>query len=471
MSDMLNCAEFQNQLQTWLDGSADEAASAALESHLNECAPCQALLEPARQEDQQLRVALAEPQAAARVAQRAIDRMPLQSTGQVAAAPRTNWSMWLLPLISIATGFLLAMVILPLMTTDEMKPPIAKVPDVVPAPVKPPVAHLVASTGRVERFDDARQEWVSIDQVKMFACPTDSRVRTMPDVRCELQTANGCVIRMNDRTEVTLRGSSSVELTQGQVWCRSPREASLEVRVASAPKSGEAKQPTSSQPTLWCVGNSCLMTGIEEAGRVQVVNASGEINLRTAAGEERLEPGQMAEISNGQVSKPGKHFDPILATGWMQPLLVTRGGDNAELQERVDILLAEIGRSKAATLYEHEIRSLGEHAVLPLVRFIQSPLAANDEMRRLYAMRITSDLAPVWLIPDLIDLLADRDGRVRQMSAATLHRLTALDMSQPPASWREEPNEQQATALADWRTWWAAHRDQFPKHQLRITRE
>src|SRR5690606_14694322 len=97
------------------------------------------------------------------------------------------------------------------------------------APPSPPVARLVASTGRVERFDDSRQDWVAIESATSFACPTDSRLRTAPDVRCELQTGNGCVVRLNDRTEVTLLGSSSLALHQGQVWCRSPGEVSLEL--------------------------------------------------------------------------------------------------------------------------------------------------------------------------------------------------------------------------------------------------
>lgn len=340
-------------------------------------------------------------------------------------------------------------------------------PQVKPNP-PPVVAHLIAATGRVERYDDQKKDWVAIDPIKYFQCPSDSRVRTAPDVRCELKTSDGSVIRLNDKTEVKLLGSSSIELHQGQLWCRSPQEASLEVRVASIESSPDPKSP---QPTMWSAGASSMVTCNDKSSQVQVVSAEGEINLRTAAGEQRLGPGQVAEISGGQVIKPGNRVDPLLSTRWMQPLLVSRGADNTELQQRVDTLLAQIGRAKIATYYEQEIRSLGEHAVLPLVRFIQSPLAAEDPRRRADAMRITADLAPVWLIPDLIDLLEDREAYVRQMSAATLFRLTALDMNLASQDWRREPDEAQATAVKDWRNWWAVHRDQFPRPQVRITRE
>jgi hypothetical protein len=471
MNESMNCAEFQSRLAAWLAGETDDVVTAGLEAHLTSCAHCQATLESANEEEQALRSALAEPQVAERVAGRAKEQIQSVQVPTKPLPTHSNpWRLWFIPLLTAAAGFLLAMVILP-RTSPNVPGPQANPPSVPVPPPPPVVAHLVAATGTVERFDDQKQDWVPIDHTKAFACPSDSRIRTMPDVRCEFKTGDGCVIRLNDKTEVTLLGSSSIELRQGQVWCRSPQEASLEVRVATTPATGSPPQSKTAQPTMWSLGPSSVATCTEKAGQVQVVSAEGEVNLRTAAGEQRLGPGQVAEISGGQVITPGIRVDPLLATSWMQPLLVSRGADNPELQQRVDTLLAEIGRAKIATLYEQEIRSLGEHAVLPLVRFIQSPLAAEDPRRRLDAMRLTADLAPVWMIPDLIDLLEDREPYVRSMSAATLYRLTALDMELSPQQWREPGNDAQKTAVQDWRNWWAAHRDQYPQPQVRITKK
>lgn len=474
----MTCGEFQAQLQAWLAGETDESAAHALEAHVNDCADCQALLEADNDlvaaEGEQLRAALAEPQAAKRVAAQAIAQLvpPAAESAHTIPTP-IIWSAWLTPLLTLVAGFLLAVFVLPPVEkkTDPKQPIIAQPP--VVQPTATPVAHLVAATGPIEMFDDKRQDWVAVGLkgVQYLACPSDARVRTAPDVRCELQTGDGCVIRLNDQTEVTLRGSSSIELRQGQVWCRSPRETQLEVRVASADTHQKEPWQRSQLPSMVCVGPSCVMTGIQPAGGVQVVSAEGEINLRTAAGEERLDPGQVAEISNGTITKPARHVDPLLATRWMQPLLVQRGPNDAELKLRVDTLLAQIGQSKISTLYEQEIRALGEHAVLPLVRYIQSPLAEKDPARRSAAMELTADLAPVWLIPDLIDLLENPDPYVRRQAAVTLHRLTALDMTLSPDDWRQKPNDDQAKALSEWRAWWAAHRHQYPQPQLRITRE
>ncbi|WP_254508812.1 zf-HC2 domain-containing protein [Anatilimnocola floriformis] len=464
----MNCAEFQSQLQAWLAGETDETVSRALETHLNQCADCLALLERENAETQDLpllKTALAEPQAAARVAERVMERLSTTTIAPAVAARTIAWSTWLTPLLTLVAGFLLALLVLP--RPEKKNDPAPSIAQPIPAPA--PVAHLVAATGTVEMFDQQQQNWVPISKNKInyFACPTDSRVRTTADVRCELQTGDGCVIRLNDQTEVTLRGSSSIELSQGQVWCRSPRETQLEVRVTN-PANNQQKK--SDLPTMWCVGPSCVMTGIQPAGEVQVVNAEGEINLRTTAGEQRLNPGQVAEISGGEI-KPVRHVDPMLSTRWMQPLMMRRGPDDAELKHRVDALLAQIGQSKIATLYEQEIRSLGEYGVLPLVRFIQSPLGEKDPTRRSAAMEIVADLAPVWLIPDLIDLLENPDASVRRQAAVALHRLTALDMNLGPNAWQEKPNDDQAKALDEWRGWWAAHRDRYPKPQLQITAE
>lgn len=490
----MNCAEFKSRWQAWLAGDTDESVAAALEQHVEHCAHCQQLLESANaegaDEDRRLRAALVEPQAAARVAEQVMASLVVASAAEEngsrtsVATPSEqssgainpiSWSTWLAPLLTLVAGFVIAMFVMR-PEHEEAKNKIGGgftgLQPVAPKLERPAttVAHLVAATGRVEMFDDKQQDWIPIDATKTFACATDSRVRTAPDVRCELMTGDGCVIRMNDKTEVTLRGTSSIELQKGQVWCRSPRETQLEVRIADV-GNVDLKLPKSSQPTMWCVGPSCVMTEIEQAGKVQVVNAEGEINVRTAAGEQRLEPGQIAEISNGQVTRPSRYVDPVLSTRWMQPLLIARGPDDTELKERVDKMLAQIGRTKIATLYEQEIRSLGEHGVLPLVRFIQSPLAENDPTRRHAAMEIAADLAPVWLIPDLIDLLANPDPYVRRRAAATLHRLTALNMNLSPEQWEAKPDEQQATALADWKNWWATHRDQYPSPRVQITRE
>jgi hypothetical protein len=139
---------------------------------------------------------------------------------------------------------------------------------------------------------------------------------------------------------------------------------------------------------------------------------------------------------------------------------VRKGKSDAELSRRIDAMLSQVGRSKVTWLYEQEIRGLGEHAVLPLLRFVQSPQSKAEPERRQTAMRLVSDLAPSWAVPELIGLLADDDAETRFFAATALQRLTGLDQGRPPSQWREDP-EKCAAALELWQQWLTSKRDQY----------
>src|SRR5436305_1821986 len=60
--------------------------------------------------------------------------------------------------------------------------------------------------------------------------PSDDRVRTGPDVRCEFQTADGSEVRLNADTEVQIVSPRRFEVAGGEVWST----------VAKAPEPFEA---------------------------------------------------------------------------------------------------------------------------------------------------------------------------------------------------------------------------------------
>jgi hypothetical protein len=111
-------------------------------------------------------------------------------------------------------------------------------------------------------------------------------------------------------------------------------------------------------------------------------------------------------------------------------------------------------------LYEQEIRGLGEHCVLPLIRFIQSPISQKSSHKRSLAIAIVSDLAPTWAIGDLVNLLSDEDAHVRFYAAAALKRLTAHTFGREPELWRQ-PREACAETIEQWQVWWRANRDRY----------
>lgn len=421
----MECSEVRQRLGEWLDGELPPIDRCALETHLAECEECNAEATALRGQDAELRAAFGPERAAAeRVAAGVVERLRAEPSVAIHKPVRH----WLSFTAAVAAGFLLgALVFRSAPESHPMTRVSASLSSVPSASPPPAIATLVASTGNVELNPNS---WAgAASNLGMLTCPSNSVVRT-GDASCELKMADGCVIRLNKETEVALKSADSIEVRRGQIWCSSPSDAALQV-VVSAPSG------------------------------VQVTGASGNVTVHTPAGEAQLRDGETASIVGGRVERATDH-DPLLAAAWMNPLLVRKGNDDPELAQRIDRILAQLGQSKLSYLYEQEIRALGEHAVLPLARYVQSPLSKNDPTRRATAMRIITDVAPTWSIGTLIELLADDDGPTRVLAAQALERLTGETQGRSPPEWRGDPNES-AQALEAWRRWWTERRDRIPR--------
>jgi hypothetical protein len=456
----MNCQAAGELLSGWIDGQLPADDTLALEAHLSVCAECRSLAEGLRIQDAELRRAFQpERQAAQQVASRVLLALEQDSRPAPAPVPLARFGFSAL-IVAAATGFLLAVIVF-----QFWKPtPIAQQPrESGPAPeVELPIAHLVVATGDVEMRPSPATDWQAFPALKTFTCPSGSEVRTGDDVRCELQTTGGCVIRLNEGTEIALASPTSVAIRRGQLWCSSPENVSLKIVAQDPDDKMPAPAPEKKTPSwsLACPSSSCLLSAEPARGDMQVMTSAGEAELQTPHGSQRLLPGERAQVVNGQIVKSREQFDPILEAGWVHALLVRKGKSDAELSRRIDAMLSQVGRSKVTWLYEQEIRGLGEHAVLPLLRFVQSPQSKAEPERRQTAMRLVSDLAPSWAVPELIGLLADDDAETRFFAATALQRLTGLDQGRPPSQWREDP-EKCAAALELWQQWLTSKRDQY----------
>jgi len=457
----MDCSAVRQRLGEWVDGELPPHDRGALEAHLAGCEECNAEATSLRGQDAEIREAFRPERAAAkRVAARVVERLRAEPSVAVHKPVRH----WLSLTAAVAAGFLLgALVFRSGPESQPMTRVSASLSSASPASSSSPaVATLVASIGDVELKPN---NWSSVaPNLGMLTCPSDSVIRT-GDASCELKTADGCVIRLNKETEVALKSADSIEVRRGQVWCSSPNDVSLKVIVVGEPPTTGAATPATTAPSTssaWvtCNAQSSLMAAVAP-GNVQVSSAIGNVTLRTPTGEERLQRGETASIVAGRVVRATEH-DPLLAAGWMNPLLVRKGNDDPELAQRIDRILAQLGQSKLSYLYEQEIRALGEHAVLPLARYVQSPLSKNDPTRRATAMRIIADIAPTWSIGTLIELLADDDGATRVLAAQALERLTGETQGRSPQEWRGDPKES-AQALEAWRRWWTERRDRIPR--------
>ncbi len=464
----MDCHDVRSQLPAWLDDELNVDARDPLQAHLETCPSCRADAESLQSLDADLaRAFRPQREAAARIADRvaeALQREPphTQSAVANAARSRTVLSQWTFFFMAAAAGFLLALLIFP-PSPRQIAQPDNNARHVSPS-AEPSLARLVVSTGDIEVRPPGETDWAVVSGSDRFRCPSDTEVRTGVGVCCELETVDLCTIRLNEGTELTVRSRSEIELRAGQIWCSSPSEMSLHVISTAL-----TKPLVSDNPSPWscvCPSNASLLSEVDSEGGCRIFTASGEIDVTMGSEQQRLKQGQVARISGGRLVIEAHHADALLSTSWMHSLLMRKGHTSGELGDRVNRLLASVGRSKLDNLYEDEIRSLGEHCVLPLLRYVQSPLSLEDSQRRHRAMLILTDVAPTWAVGELIGLLADEDSLVRMQAATALQRLTRQTQGRAPADWSAPLSECEAT-LGAWRQWWQANASRYPPPDAR----
>lgn len=434
----MNCHEAQYRFSAWLDDEQTAEDRAALEQHLEACADCRAMADAVRLADVDLRRAFApRRQAAANLAERVLADLnaPTLAPRDEAPAARQARRGWPL-LAAAAAGFLLAaLVFRPWQSHDA---PLA-------AAAPPAAARLSLATGPVHVR--------AIDALDWLVCPVDepiaegARVKTAAGVRCELATATGCEVQLNASTEVCVRDAREIELSAGELW--------TSVRASQGPLTVTAPQGkvVARQGTL----------NIASGDKSAVVSVlEGSAALSDGDGERIAQAGQEIELVGGRVADSRPLQDPLLKTSWTNHLLAFRDPDDRELHRRINRMLAYLGEAKLRYLYEDEIRSLGEHAVLPLLRYLESPATDADAERRAIACRIAADLAPPRYIPELIELLADDDPNVRAQAARGLERLTGRDQGRTPDQWLSDSWTSCEPTHRAWQRWWQENRGRYP---------
>ena len=466
----MNCEQIRDLLGAWVDRQMQPASRAEIEEHLQECAQCRTAAESARELHAELVRAFESPRAAAaRAAEKVISALPGPATAARSAdmARRPDWASLGL---ATALGFSLALLVFPpwkprRAVPDFHQPPPDGAAGGAATVAAAPVARLVAATGPegVEYSDNTPGSWHPVTELSTFQCPSQGSVRTNGNVRCELVTSEGCVVRTNSGTEIAFQSAGCVELKRGEIWCRSTPQAPLEV-LPSLP-AAITQEPAPAEPaskySCTASNSACLLCAAESGERVRVTAAVGNVSVKGRSENLELAPSETASITRERIDRD-RLPDRLLAVSWMQPLLIRKGHADRELAERVYDLLAQTGDSGLSESYEAEIRSLGEYGVLPLLRYLKSPDSALDAQRRTVAMRIVSDLAPSWAIGDLIGLLRHPDAEVRLLSAAALTRLTKETQGVPNEIWRGNPSEWEP-AEAAWQTWWSSNSRRYPQ--------
>ncbi|MBI4603625.1 MAG: zf-HC2 domain-containing protein [Planctomycetes bacterium] len=441
-----SCEDFWTLISARLDGELAPGDRQALEAHLAACAACRSVDEAFRLQDSGLRRAFVPRRKAAAAVGEGV------AAAVEAPRRRAAWRAWLAPAAAAAAGFLVAWALFrsPEQAARQAAPP--KVAQVERAPrelraqpaAPADAARLTFVTGKVEMLLPGSADWVPVPTGGSIEPGT--RVRTGPEVLCELRGADGSDLWLNERTEVAFRQARSFDLARGQMGTRvERREAPFLVSAAGA--------------TIAAVGtrfdvetgpSGAVLTVIE--GLTQVTGTGGAFLVRA---------GERATIVEGAVREKELVWNLLQATRWLNVLLARRPDAHPELARRVDGILALLGEAKMQELAEEEILELGESCVSPLLSYVQSSLSRPNRKLREKAAEIAGRLAVRQHVHELILLLADESAAVREHAAGALRRLTGEDQGRAPRDWRQEPWDANRPAFDRWLAWWKEHAKEY----------
>ena len=466
----MNCEQAELAINAELDGELEPTEADALVAHLELCAHCRELSDLLHEDNERIQSAFEEAaESTTRVLNAVTSRLSDDISTSVLPAQRSDHSRvnsnsqqhdLLRIALSVAVGFVLAILWfqpwkqqdtgpLEVNNLDGQGTPLIVNDLDIKSGQPQSIAQLVSTTGGIEVCRGKNDRFEIVSNADAFMCPSSTRVRTPDKVLCELQTADGCIVRLNEKTQVFFRTKDTLEVERGQLWCRVPHDANLNVVQAN----GKTTNLDTANDWNFICNDAQVLADVPPDGPTNISNSDGNVEVMAKNGRFRLNTGESMSVENGLANR-NRSDTTLLTASWMNQLLAAKGHENPELEKRVNLLLANIGYNKMSHLYESEIRSLGEYGVLPLLRYVESDRSRKMTNRRHRAMQIVSDLAPQWMIGDLIKLLKDDDSEVRLLTATAIHRLTKRTEGVSLQEWKENSTSTK-NAIVRWNKWWA----------------
>ena len=390
----------ERKLNAYLDGELDEEESRALEAELDRDRESREEWNRLQLQDRELR--------------------DFFSTWQIGRKPRTSKERGLVlkAAAAILIGFGLGYIVFGMKDSSEPdregpSPPVAQ-DEQKPEP-RPSIGHLVVSTGEVLIRDSEEKEFRILGNLEPIV--PGATLRTGDDARCTLRLSDGASLRVERKTELTLQESRRIALDAGRV-------------MAQLGSGGERLDFVAGGMAIVAMNARFDLRQLSE--RTELVVLEGEARF----GGQTVAEGYRGTAEEGAIQGIVRVRDLPLVSSWINELLTLEGHDREELHAQVASLLGQLGRTKMELLYEWEIRSLGEHCVLPLFHFIRSEEPGASRRQKQTAAFILADVAGVAHLERLVLLLEDDDGIVRSHIARGLARIVGQSFGFNNDYWR-----------------------------------
>jgi len=399
----MKCEQCDSHLSAFVDDELTADLTSDVQQHLRSCQACRTALEDLRVVDGRL-AELRLPSASIAHLQSAIRRdtnsgppTPLPVT------PHRTWPGRVLPwsiVAMIAASIALALLMMP-----------------QPEATNPIAGRLVRATGSVEVLVPGSDQWQRIEAEEEILMHSGIRVRTFPNVACEIETSEKALLRLDQTAELVLHAPNRVEIVKGQVWSCASDSKTLQVDT-SAPDATTTKLLTMTCPT-----DSEFQWNVDQDHSACQSLSGGETQWTLTPFQcPSVSPGERVSVDTEHKVSRSREDSPATKI-WQLPLLAVGQTVDEELKEIVESLLVRIGTTKAGYLKEEQIRRLGPPGAIPLLAYVQSDSSRKKIAVRRDAMRIAVDLADESAVERLRQLRGDEDPSIAQLADGALRRL------------------------------------------------
>jgi len=271
-------------------------------------------------------------------------------------------------------------------------------------------------------------------------------IRTPAKSKCVLELGNGTELWINEKSEILLAGARQIEIKVGEVYARVAQEASPFVSKSEF---------STAEVASGVVDLGFIIRDPDDPLRKKVSRTrtlfsvlEGKLTIK-ATYTQILTAGYTCDMVDRSLNTPDPIGNRTNLTLWIHDLLLARG-QTAEIEKRLDAMLAMLGEYEGEDLSEKGYRAFGDPAAVFLLEYLKYPLPANQAPRRQKAARIAADGAAPKTAPALSALLEDSDPEVRSAAAAGLKRLTGQDLGYAANFWRSDKFADGVKAWAEW---------------------
>ena len=267
--------------------------------------------------------------------------------------------------------------------------------------------------------------------------PIKCELQTDGTLCCEIEKPNGCLLRIDRHSELTIDTSERYQLNAGQIWVEAKPSNPVEIVAA------DLKIKTTGACNAERVGGFVNLVSFERPVSVTGKNWSHILGANSVATFDAT--GRLISNTSNHPT-PASKLDLILASAWIHELMDQRK-PQLQFELRLSSLCGGLEGDKLKTC-EAELRRIGPAAADALLIWLKaSANQSNLKQARHKASELLAAFATYSQTTALIELLADADPVVTRNLERGLERITGHSPQTPYLKARYPQQER-------WKRWW-----------------